>query len=100
MEPFKLPEGKPERSGEVRACERECERACVRACVLACVPSNTGGHCAHRRRKERASCPPDLTCVTPGWGVRVRMQVYTFSNGAKYVGAIRNGKMHGMGFRV
>ena len=28
---------------------------------------------------------------------RVGEQVYTFSNGAKYVGAIRNGKMHGFG---
>jgi hypothetical protein len=76
-----------------------CMRAWVRAFLRSCVRPTRALLCK-RRRKERASCPPDLTCVTAGWGVRVRMQVYTFSNGAKYVGAIRNGKMHGMGFRV
>jgi hypothetical protein len=42
MEPFKLPEGKPERSGEVRGCLHACVRGCVRSFVRACVQH---GHC-------------------------------------------------------
>jgi hypothetical protein len=41
-------------------------RAWVRAFLRSCVRPTRALLCK-RRRKERASCPPDLTCVTAGW---------------------------------
>ena len=55
------------------------------ACANVSFLENTWRSAYHCPRFFDHSCPCDYC-----W------QVYTFSSGAKYVGAIRNGKMHGV----